>query len=295
MQTMQTTIGKPARIAGIGLHTGCHVSVELKPAPVDTGIVFRRVDLQGFEIEAVRRHVSRVVLATTLMKKGVMLSTVEHILSALFGSGIDNLYIDVDSLELPILDGSALPYIQMLQEAGIEEQDKERTFLRVVKEAQLQDGEKWIRIQPYPAFRVSYLINFAHPLIGSQSFDLQVTPSSYAKEVSFARTFGFYSEVEQLLKKGLIRGGSPENAVVLTEDGILNDGLRAPDEFVRHKTLDLIGDLSLCGYPILGRITAHKAGHSLHTDMATLLARNSTISRKVKESELASRRKAAAG
>ncbi len=291
---MQTTIRKPARVAGIGLHTGCHVSVELKPAPVDTGIVFRRVDLQGFEIEAVRRHVSRVVLATTLMKKGVMLSTVEHILSALYGCGIVNVYIDVDSLELPILDGSALPYVRMLEEAGIEEQEKEKTYLRVVKEARLQDGDKWIQIEPYPAFRVSYLIDFAHPLIGSQSFDLQVTPTSYAQEVSFARTFGFYSEVEQLLKKGLIRGGSPENAVVLTEEGILNDGLRAPDEFVRHKTLDLIGDLSLCGYPILGRVTAHKAGHSLHTDMATLLARNSSISRKAKESDFASRREAAA-
>ena len=291
---MQTTIRKPARISGIGLHTGCHVSVELRPAPADTGIVFKRVDLHGFEIEAVRRYVSRVVLATTLMKKGVMLSTVEHILSALYGFGIDNVYIDVDSLELPILDGSALPYVEMLQEVGIEEQDREKTYLRVVKEAKLQDGEKWIQIEPYPAFRVSYLIDFDHPLIGEQAFELQVTPDAYAKEVSFARTFGFYSEVEQLLKKGLIRGGSPENAVVLTEDGILNDGLRAPDEFVRHKTLDLIGDLSLCGYPILGRITAHKAGHSLHTDMAKLLARNSSATRKVKESELASQREAAA-
>ncbi|RPI29052.1 MAG: UDP-3-O-acyl-N-acetylglucosamine deacetylase [Acidobacteria bacterium] len=291
---MQTTIRKPVKVSGIGLHTGCHVSVELKPAPVDSGIIFRRVDLQGFEIEAVRRHVSRVVLATTLMKRGVMLSTVEHILSALYGSGIDNIYADVDSLELPILDGSALTYVQMLDEAGIEEQNKERTYLRVIKEATLQDGDKWIRIQPYPAFRVSYRIDFVHPLIGSQAFDLQVNPDSYAREVSFARTFGFYSEVEQLLKKGLIRGGSPENAVVLTEDGILNDGLRAEDEFVRHKTLDLIGDLSLCGYPLLGHVTAEKAGHSLHTDIATLLARNTSITRKVKESELAPERNAAA-
>jgi len=228
------------------------------------------------------------------MKRGVMISTVEHILSALYGSGVDNIYIDIDSLEVPILDGSALPYVKMLQEAGIEEQDKERTYLQVIKETTLREGDKWIRIAPYPMFRVSYHIHFAHPLIGSQAFDLRVTPESYAREVSFARTFGFYSEVEQLLKKGLIRGGSPDNAVVLTDGGILNDGLRAPDEFVRHKTLDLIGDLALSGYPVLGHVSAEKAGHSLHTDIATLLARNPSITRKVKESELSLALKAAA-
>jgi UDP-3-O-[3-hydroxymyristoyl] N-acetylglucosamine deacetylase len=291
---MQTTIKKPVRVSGIGLHTGCHVTVELKPAAVDTGVVFRRTDLQGFQIEAVRRHVSRVVLATTLMKRGVMLSTVEHLLSALYGSGIDNLYVDVDSLELPILDGSALPFVQMLEEAGREEQDEERVFLKVVREAKLQDGNKWVLIKPYPAFRVSYQIDFAHSLIGSQSFDLHVTPAAYAREVAFARTFGFYEEVEQLLKNGLIRGGSTDNAVVLTKDGILNEGLRAPDEFVRHKTLDLIGDLSLCGYPILGHISAHRAGHALHTDLATLFSKSPSLTRKVRESELIGNRSAIA-
>jgi UDP-3-O-[3-hydroxymyristoyl] N-acetylglucosamine deacetylase len=291
---MQTTIKKPVRISGIGLHTGCRVTVELKPAPVDTGLVFRRTDLQGFEIEALRRYVSRVVLATTLMKRGVMLSTVEHILSALYGSGIDNVYVEVDSLELPILDGSALPYVQMLEEAGLQEQNEERVFLKVVREAKLQDGDKWVEIKPYPAFRVSYQIDFAHPLIGSQFFDLHVTPGAYAREVAFARTFGFYDEVEQLLKKGLIRGGSTDNAVVLTQDGILNGGLRAPDEFVRHKTLDLIGDLSLCGYPILGQITAYRAGHALHTDLATLFARSPSLTRKIRESELTGTRAAVA-
>jgi UDP-3-O-[3-hydroxymyristoyl] N-acetylglucosamine deacetylase len=284
---MQTTIRKPVAISGVGLHTGCRVNVTLKPAPEDTGVVFRRVDLQGFRIEAVRRHVSRVVLATTLMKKGVMLSTVEHLLSALYGSGIDNVFVDIDSLELPILDGSARPYVDLLGEAGVREQSRERVFLRVVSEAKLSDGDKWIDIRPHPAFRVSYEISFAHPMIGSQRLDLQVTPASYARELAFARTFGFYSEAEELLKKGLIRGGSTDNAVVLTEDGLLNGELRAPDEFVRHKTLDLIGDLSLCGHPILGYITAHRAGHALHTGLATLFSNSSSLTRQVTESELA--------
>jgi len=283
---MQMTIRKPVQISGVGLHTGCRVSVALKPAPEDSGIVFRRVDLQGFRIEAVRRHVSRVVLATTLMKKGVMLSTVEHLLSALYGSGIDNVFVDIDSLELPILDGSAGPFVELLKEAGVKEQKAERTFLRVVREAKLSDGEKWIKIRPYPAFRVSYEIEFSHPMIGLQKLDLHVTPETYARELAFARTFGFYSEAEDLLKKGLIRGGSTDNALVLTEDGLLDGELRAPDEFVRHKTLDLIGDLSLCGHQILGHITAHKAGHALHTDLATLFSNSPSLTRKVTESDL---------
>jgi UDP-3-O-[3-hydroxymyristoyl] N-acetylglucosamine deacetylase len=283
---VQATIKKSVPISGIGLHTGCQVSLELKPAPADTGIVFRRVDLQGFEIEALRERVSRVVLATTLMKKGVMLSTVEHVLSALYGLGLDNLYIDISSLEVPILDGSALPFVEMVQKAGVQKQEKARTLLKVQKPFRLQEGNKFISIEPSSTFRISYEIDFAHPSIGHQVLDLEMTSEAYAKEIAFARTFGFYSEVEELRRKGLIRGGSFENAVVLSETEIMNGPLRSPDEFVRHKTLDLIGDISLCGYPLIGHIKAHKAGHALHTDLATALVRDPTLCRKVKEPDL---------
>lgn len=282
---MQTTLKKPVRVSGIGLHTGCKVSLELAPAPPDTGVIFRRVDLQNFEIEALRKRVSRVVLATTLMKRGVMLSTVEHLLSAVYGLGIDNLYVDIDSLEVPILDGSALPFVEMIKEAGTQGLSAERTFLKIEREFCLREGEKYIAVQPASCWRVSYEIDFSHPAIGRQMLDLEITPESYAREISFARTFGFYAEVEELLKKGLIRGGSLDNAVVLSQDGIMNGGLRAPDEFVRHKVLDLIGDVSLCGYPLIGHITAYKAGHALHTNLATELVR-SPYTRKIKESEL---------
>lgn len=285
---MQTTLRRPVKISGRGLHTGCSVTLELKPAPEDTGIIFRRVDLQNFEIEAHRERVSRVVLATTLMKRGVMLSTVEHLLSALYGLGIDNLYVDIDSLEVPILDGSALPFVRMVKRAGLREQGKERTFLVVDKALRLEGEGKFISIEPHPAFRIRYEIEFDHRCIGRQILDLELSPENYVREIAFARTFGFYDEVEELLKKGLIRGGSLDNAVVLDKEGIMNGELRAPDEFVRHKVLDLIGDLSLCGYPVVGRIHAYKAGHALHTRLATELARNSSLTRKVTESEVRS-------
>ena len=283
---MQKTIRKPVRISGVGLHTGCRVSLELKPAPVDTGIVFRRVDLQNFRIEAVRKHVSRVILATTLLKRGVRLSTVEHVLSALYGLGIDNVFIDIDSLEVPILDGSALPFVEMVREAGTRKQRKERTFLVVDKPFRFEDGDKYIEVEPYHCLRVTYEIQFGHPVIGHQKIDLEVTPESYEQELAFARTFGFKADVEQLRSKGLIQGGSFENAVVLDDESVMNGSLRRPDEFVRHKTLDLIGDVSLCGYPLIGHIRAHKAGHALHTTLATHLARGASTCLRVPESQL---------
>lgn len=285
---MQTTIDNPVRMSGVGLHTGCQVSVELKPAPEDTGIVFRRVDLENFEIEALRERVSRLVLATTLTKKGVMLWTVEHILSALYGLGLDNLYIDIDSLEVPILDGSARPFVEGVLQAGIREQSKERTFLKVKKPFRVEEGDKFISIQPAPGFRITYEIDFTHPLIGRQSLDLEVTQETYSREISFARTFGFYAEVEDMLRQGLIRGGSLENAVVLSDTGIMNGELRASNEFVRHKILDLIGDVSLCGFPLIGHIEACKAGHALHTDLATALVRDPNLCCQVTESDLIS-------
>ena len=283
---MQKTIQDPVRVSGVGLHTGCEVSLELRPAPPGTGIVFRRVDLQSFEIEARRQWVSRVVLATTLMKRGVMLSTVEHLLSAVYGFGLDNLYVDIDSLEVPILDGSALPFVNLLRQAGVIDQDAERIYLVIEKPIRLEEADKWICIEPYSRFHVTYEIDFDHRSIGCQTFDGEITPEIYAKEVALARTFGFYEEVEELLKKGLILGGSLENAVVLSKTGIMNGELRVPDEFVRHKVLDLIGDVSLCGRPLLGRIRAFKAGHSLHTNLATEISRADLKVREVKESEL---------
>jgi len=283
---MQKTIKKAVGVSGVGLHTGCEVSLELLPAPVDTGIVFRRLDLQGFQIEAQRRWVSRVVLATTLMKRGVMLSTVEHLLSAIYGSGIDNIFIDIDSLEVPILDGSSLPFVEMLEKSGIEEQESERKLLVVEKTIRLEEKEKFISIEPHPSFRISYEIDFDHPAIGRQKLDLEMSPANYASEIAPARTFGFFAEVEDLLKKGLIRGGSFDNAVVLGDEGVMNGELRVPDEFVRHKVLDLIGDISLCGYHLAGHVKAYRAGHSLHTNLATEITRNRSFVRTVKESEL---------
>ncbi|UCF35360.1 MAG: UDP-3-O-acyl-N-acetylglucosamine deacetylase [Acidobacteriota bacterium] len=283
---MQKTIQNDVRVEGVGLHTGCDVSVVLRPAPVNTGVVFRRVDLQDFEIEAQRRWVSRVVLATTLMKRGVMLSTVEHLLSAVYGYGIDNLYVDIDSLEVPILDGSALPFAAMLDDAGVVEQSEARTFLVVEETIELKEPGKFISIEPSDRFSILYEIDFDHPAIGRQTLDLEITSETYRDEIAFARTFGFFREVEDLLKKGLIRGGSFDNAVVLGDDGIMNGELRREDEFVRHKVLDLIGDISLCGYPLIGRVHAYRAGHSLHTNLATEISRNKTSVRKVPECEL---------
>ena len=289
---MQTTVQKAVSVSGVGLHTGCQVSVSLRPAPEDVGVVFRRTDLKGFEIEAQRQWVSRVLLATTLMKKGVMLSTVEHLLSAVYGLGVDNLYIDIDSLEVPILDGSAAPFVDMIREAGIRRQQNGRSYLKIARTARWDDGGKFIAVEPCDSFQVRYEIQFSHPSIGRQVVDWEITPEIYAREIAFARTFGFYAEIEQLLKKGLIRGGSLENAVVLSEEGIMNGPLRSPDEFARHKVVDLIGDVALCGRPLLGRIIAHKAGHSLHTELATRLVRDPSICQLVPEGELSTARAA---
>ena len=283
---MQTTLKKPVKISGVGLHTGCQVSITLRPAPEDTGVIFRRVDLQNFQIEALRKRVSRVVLATTLMKKGVMLSTVEHILSALYGLELDNVYIDIDSLEVPIMDGSALPFVEMVSQAGIQKQDKERIFLKIQKPIRLKNKEKFISIEPASSFQISYEIDFTHPMIGHQVLNMELTPEIYRRDIAYARTFGFYAEVEDLRKKGLIRGGSFDNAVVLSETEIMNGELRSPDEFVRHKILDLIGDISLCGYPLIGHIRAHKAGHALHTSLATILVRDPSLCCYVSEAQL---------
>jgi UDP-3-O-[3-hydroxymyristoyl] N-acetylglucosamine deacetylase len=269
----QRTLRKRLQLEGIGLHTGYPVKLELVPAPENTGIVFRRTDLRNFEIEATRAHVARVSYATTLMKKGVMISTVEHLLSTLYGLGVDNLYLDLNSMEVPIMDGSGRIFLEAIGKAGIEEQGELREYMVIQEPIEVRDGDKVAGVYPNPTPKATYIINFEHSAIGRQQIQLDLTPESYRSEIGLARTFGFVADVEYLRKCGLIRGGSLENAVVLDESGIVNHELRYPDEFVRHKMLDLIGDISLIGHPIIGHLYAEKAGHAIHTALADRIAR----------------------
>ena len=262
----EQTIAGPIEFTGIGLHTGEHATVRILPAPAGKGIIFRRVDLDDFELRADVASVARVAYATTLMSRGVWISTVEHLLSALYGIGIDNAYVELDNFEVPILDGSALPYTEGIGRAGVVKQEQPRQCIRIQREFVLREGEKTLGIYPSDTFAVQYDIDFPHPLIGKQSLRVEVTGTNYADSIAPARTFGFYHEVEKLQASGLVRGGSLENAIVLTETGMLNDtSLRFPDEFVRHKALDLLGDFALIGQPVLGRLVANRAGHALHT------------------------------
>ena len=285
----QNTLASPVSLSGIGLHTGVPVTLRLCPAPANTGIVFRRMDLEGFEIEALARNVARVSYATSLMKKGVLISTTEHLLSALAASGVDNVYVEIDNLEVPIMDGSALPFFQLIRQIGLRRQRAWRTYAKVVKPVEVINGAKRMAVYPADGLSVTYHIGFPHPLIGEQSFtynpgthnpggngtqNLKVRATDYETEIAPARTFGFINEVEKLRRNGLVRGGSLENAVVLAEDGVMNpEGLRFPDEFCRHKILDLIGDLVMLGRPLIGRIVAERAGHAMHAALVQQLLR----------------------
>ena len=285
----QDTLASPVSLSGIGLHTGVPVNLRLCPAPANTGIVFRRTDLEGFEIEALARNVARVSYATSLMKKGVLISTTEHLLSALAASGVDNVYVEIDNLEVPIMDGSALPFFRLIQQAGLRRQRAWRTYAKVVKPVEVINGAKRMAVYPSDRLSVAYRIGFPHPMIGEQAFQYdpgeynpggngtpnrKVRATSYETEIAPARTFGFINEVEKLRRNGLVRGGSLENAVVLAEDGVMNpEGLRFPDEFCRHKILDLIGDLVMLGRPLIGRIVAERAGHAMHAALVQQLLR----------------------
>jgi UDP-3-O-[3-hydroxymyristoyl] N-acetylglucosamine deacetylase len=252
------------------------VKLRILPAPAGTGIVFRRVDLDGFEIEAVGRNVAKVSYATSLQKKGVLISTTEHLLSACIGLGLDNAIVELDNLELPILDGSAQPFVEMLLAAGLKQQRKKRSYLRILREIEVRDGNKSIAVYPASGYTVAYKIQFAAP-IGEQSFEIDLSRDLYRKEVSLARTFGFLREEPAMRNMGLIRGASEDNVIVLTDDGVKNGPLRFPDEFVRHKILDLIGDLALLGKQIIGRIVADRAGHAMHTALVSKLLRDRTL------------------
>jgi UDP-3-O-[3-hydroxymyristoyl] N-acetylglucosamine deacetylase len=273
----QTTLATPVEASGIGLHTAVPVQIRLVPAPPDTGYVFIRTDLGGFEIPASVEWVAHCSYATTLMRTGVMLSTVEHLLAALRGGGVDNVYIEVDNLEIPIMDGSAESFTNMIERAGVVEQTLARKALLVREKVSIEQGDRRIQIEPADSYEIDCLIDFQHPLIGTQHFRVDLTNGSFGREISAARTFGFTEEIEALRRANLIRGGSLDNAIVLTQDGMLNEtSLRFTDEFVRHKILDIIGDLALLGMPILGRVTAHKSGHILHAALMTKLLRQRT-------------------
>jgi UDP-3-O-[3-hydroxymyristoyl] N-acetylglucosamine deacetylase len=275
--TYQTTIERPVSTKGVGLHTAVKSHLRLMPAPADTGIVFRRVDLDNFEIEAHVRNVARVSYATSLMKKGVLLSTTEHLLAALYSCGVDNVYVDLDALELPILDGSSQPFIDMLAQAGVRRLRKRRRYLKVIKALEFSDGGRRIGIYPADNFEVHCFVEYANPAVGAQEVEIRVGRESFSKMLAPARTFGFVQDFEGLRRMGLIRGGSLENAIVLNENGVMNGPLRFPDEFGRHKALDLIGDLALVGHPLLARVEAHKAGHALHTQLVTRLLADSSL------------------
>lgn len=270
----QQTIASPVETYGIGLHTGVPVRVRITPAPSNTGIVFKRTDLEGFEIEATARNVAHVSYATSLMKRGVLLSTTEHLLSALAASNVDNAFIEIDNLEVPILDGSALPFLRLLSQAGLRRQRARRRYAKVLRPLEVDEGSKRIGVYPSEYFHVTCRINFAHPLIGEQVMDFNPAAGNYEAEIAPARTFGFLEEVEMLRKSGLVRGGSLENAVVMTRDSVMNpEGLRFPDEFCRHKILDLIGDLVLLGHPLVGHVVAERAGHAMHAALVNRLLR----------------------
>jgi UDP-3-O-[3-hydroxymyristoyl] N-acetylglucosamine deacetylase len=273
-RTLKTTI----KTTGVGLHTGARVELVLRPAAPNTGIVFHRVDLERpVAIHADALHVGDTRLSSTLKHDGASISTVEHVMSALAGLGIDNLHIDVAGPEIPIMDGSAGPFVFLLQSAGIVEQDAPKRYLRILLPVEVKDGDKWARFDPFDGFKLDFTIDFPHPMFGSENRHVAIdfAEHSYVKEVARARTFGFMQEVEAMRAAGLALGGSLQNAVVLDEYRVLNsEGLRYDNEFVKHKVLDAIGDLYLLGHPLIGQYTAFKSGHGLNNAVArALLAR----------------------
>ena len=270
-RTLRTTI----KATGVGLHTGARVELALRPAAPDTGVVFHRVDLEPpVTIPGDAEHVGDTRLSSTLKRDGAAISTVEHLMSALAGLGIDNLHVDVAGPEIPIMDGSAGPFVFLLQAAGIVEQDAPKRYLRILLPVEVKDGDKWARFDPYNGFKLDFTIDFPHPMFGTENRNVVIdfAEHSYVKEVARARTFGFMQEVEAMRAAGLGLGGSLQNAIVLDEHRVLNsEGLRYDNEFVKHKVLDAIGDLYLLGHPLIGQYTAFKSGHGLNNAVARAL------------------------
>ena len=260
-------------MAGVGLHHGAPVRLRITPAPADTGIVFIRTDLDNTEVKANWQFVKRVSYATSLMHpKGIFISTTEHLLSVLYSMGIDNAYVELDNLELPILDGSGLPFVTLIRQAGGQQCRRLRRYLKIVKPITVESNGKRVSILPSDSFQLHCRNFFDHPMVGEQSLELTVTPETYASEIAPARTFGFEYELDQMRDMGLIRGASLDNAICFTRTGVANEGgLRFPDECCRHKALDLIGDFALIGRPLLGRVVAEKAGHAMHVALVNKL------------------------
>lgn len=270
---LQKTVARPVSVAGVGIHSGRTVQLKISPAPVDTGLVFRRTDSGGVEIPALASEVSSVELATTLGRDDVTISTVEHLLAAIRACDLDNLWIELDGPEVPILDGSALPFLHLLEAAGSRAQDAPRKILAVTAPVEVELGGKRIRVSPYPGLRISYSVDFAHPTIGHQDLDLAVTRESFERELAPARTFALQGDIERLHKRGLGLGGNLENCVIFGPDGA-NNSLRFPDEPVRHKALDAVGDLALIGGPLWAHVEVERGGHQLHFALVEALRDN---------------------
>jgi UDP-3-O-[3-hydroxymyristoyl] N-acetylglucosamine deacetylase len=270
---LEQTIAASLEFTGVGLHSGAPVMMRLLPAPAGSGIVFRRTDLDDFEIPAIGRNVAKVSYATSLMRQGVLISTTEHLLSALIGMGVDNVIVELDNLELPILDGSALPYVEAFREVGIRTQRRRRETIRVLSPIEVREGDKFIGLYPGPGYRIQYKIDFPAP-IGRQQTSIDLAAETYGTVIAPARTFGYKADEKKLRDMGLIRGASSENAIVLSSQGPENGPLRFSDEYVRHKVLDLIGDLALAGRRIEGHVVAERAGHAMHTALVARLMKD---------------------
>ena len=270
---MEQTIADPLEFSGVGLHSGAPVNMRLLPAPAGSGIVFRRTDLDNFEIAATGRNVAKVSYATSLMRQGVLISTTEHLLSALIGMRVDNVIVEIDNLELPILDGSALPYVEAFLSVGIRTQRRRREYIRVLNPIEVREGDKFIGVYPGSGYNIQYTIDFPAP-IGRQSACIDLDSCTYGASIAPARTFGYKADEQRLRDMGLIRGAGPENAIILGRNGPENGPLRFSDEYVRHKVLDLIGDLALAGRRIEGRVVAERAGHAMHTALVSRLMKD---------------------
>ena len=266
--SVQRTLRRSVSCTGIGLHSGNKVTLSLKPAPADHGIRFQRSDLGGLEIPATVTHLGGIQYQTGLTREAVSVETVEHLLSALTALGIDNAIVELNHPEVPIMDGSAAPFVYLINEAGVKRLTAPRRYLKVLRPISLTQGDKRIALYPSDHFKVTYSISFDHPLLRHQTRTMKITDETFVEEIAPARTFGFLKEVEMLRQRGLALGGSLDNAIVIGETSVLNHSLRFEDEFVRHKILDVIGDLTLVGYPVIGHLVAHRGGHALHTAFA---------------------------
>jgi UDP-3-O-[3-hydroxymyristoyl] N-acetylglucosamine deacetylase len=274
----ETTVQRPVEASGIGLHSGVAVKIRILPAPPSTGIVFIRTDLDGFTIPASWRYVQKVSYATSLMRSGVLISTTEHLLSVFYSMSVDNAFVEIDNLEVPILDGSGKPFVELIRAAGIKHYRRRRRFLRIRRPVSVESGGKRISILPSDRFLLTCDVYYKHPMVDRQVIEMEVTPERYAAELAPARTFGFEYELDQMRNMGLIRGASLENAVCFTRNSVLNPGgLRFHDECARHKALDLIGDLALIGKPVLGHVIAERAGHAMHYALVNKIMTDPTL------------------